>query len=39
MDTLYSQGINPIVTFISEGTFVWGQKTNTTVRSALDRIN
>lgn len=39
MDTLYSQQINPIVNFVSEGTFVWGQKTGTTVRSALDRIN
>lgn len=39
MDTLYSQQINPIINFVSEGTFVWGQKTTTTVRSALDRIN
>jgi len=39
IDLLYFEGINPIVNFISDGIFVWGQKTYTTVRSALDRIN
>lgn len=39
VDLLYFEGINPIVNFISDGIFVWGQKTYTTVRSALDRIN
>ena len=38
-DTLYFNGINPIVNFVSEGIFIWGQKTFTSVRSALDRIN
>jgi len=38
-DTLYETGINPLQTFRGEGNVVWGQKTEQTKASALDRIN
>jgi len=39
LDTLYINNINPIVNFPNEGIKVWGQKTLTSVPSAMDRIN
>ena len=39
LDTLYVNNINPIVNFPNEGIKVWGQKTLTSVPSAMDRIN
>ena len=38
-DELYSQNINPIASFPSEGIVIFGQKTLQLQRSALDRIN
>jgi hypothetical protein len=38
-DTLYSNGINPVVTFSGEGTILFGDKTAQTRPSAFDRIN
>jgi len=38
-DALYSNGINPIVSFKGEGTVLWGDKTMQTKPSAFDRIN
>jgi len=38
-DMLYKNNINPIVTFPSEGTVVWGQKTLQAEASSFDRIN
>ncbi len=38
-DILYSNGINPIVTFPGEGKVVWGQKTMLSKESAFNRIN
>lgn len=38
-DILYSNGINPIVTFPGEGKVVWGQKTLLSKESAFNRIN
>lgn len=38
-DTLYSNSINPVVTFPGQGTVLWGDKTNLTKPSAFDRIN
>lgn len=38
-DILYSNGINPIVTFPGEGKVIWGQKTMLSKASAFDRIN
>lgn len=38
-DTLYSNRINPIATFPSEGIACWGQKTLQVKPSALDRVN
>lgn len=38
-DRLYENRINPIATFPSQGTVVWGQKTLQIAASALDRIN
>lgn len=39
MDTLYLNNINPIIQFEGEPIKVYGQKTLTTVSSAMDRIN
>jgi hypothetical protein len=39
LDTLYTNNINPIVNFPNEGIKIWGQKTLTSVPSAMDRIN
>jgi len=38
-DILYSNGINPIVTFPGEGKVIWGQKTMLAKESAFNRIN
>ena len=38
-DRLYDAGINPVVTFPSEGTVLWGDKTTATSTSTLSRIN
>jgi phage tail sheath protein FI len=38
-DTLYSNGVNPVVTFSGEGTILFGDKTAQTRPSAFDRIN
>ena len=38
-DTLFNQHINPVVTFIGEGTFLFGDKTAKTSTSTLSRIN
>jgi len=38
-DTLYKNGINPIVTFPGEGSVLYGDKTMQTKPSAFDRIN
>lgn len=38
-DMLYKNNINPIVTFPSEGTVIWGQKTLQADASSFDRIN
>jgi len=42
-DALYqytaSGGINPLVFFPGRGFLIWGQKTSTSIASALDRIN
>lgn len=38
-DTLYSARINPIVSQVQQGIFIWGQKTLQIRQSALDRIS
>lgn len=38
-DLLYDDGINPLQTFRGDGNVIWGQKTQQTKASALDRIN
>jgi len=38
-DTLYKNGINPVVTFPGEGTILYGDKTLLSKPSAFDRIN
>ncbi|MGZ4849965.1 MAG: phage tail sheath C-terminal domain-containing protein [Candidatus Bathyarchaeia archaeon] len=38
-DLLYSNGINPVVTFPGQGTILFGDKTLQTKPSAFDRIN
>ena len=38
-DSLYEDQINPLQTFRGEGNVIWGQKTQQTRPSALDRIN
>lgn len=38
-DTLYKNGINPVVSFPGEGTILYGDKTMLTRPSAFDRIN
>lgn len=38
-NTLYEAGVNPIQLFRGEGVVIWGQKTQQTKASALDRIN
>lgn len=38
-DNLYKNRINPIVSFVNDGTVVWGQKTLQQAESALDRVN
>jgi len=38
-DQLYSQGINPVVSFPGQGTILFGDKTLTVKPSAFDRIN
>lgn len=38
-DVLYSNGINPVVTFPGQGTVLWGDKTMLAKPSAFDRIN
>jgi phage tail sheath protein FI len=38
-DTLYKNGVNPVVTFPGEGTVLFGDKTLLAAPSAFDRIN
>lgn len=38
-DTLYQNGINPVITMAGEGTLLYGDKTAQTKPSAFDRIN
>ena len=38
-DLLYAAGINPLQIFPGSGNVIWGQKTETTTASALDRVN
>jgi phage tail sheath protein FI len=38
-DVLYPAGINPVVTFPGQGTYLYGDKTLQTKSSAFDRIN
>jgi phage tail sheath protein FI len=38
-DLLYSAQINPLQIFPGSGNVIWGQKTETTTASALDRVN
>lgn len=38
-DSLYSYGVNPVVTFPGQGTVLFGDKTFTTNPTAFDRIN
>jgi phage tail sheath protein FI len=38
-DSLYSAQINPLQIFPGSGNVIWGQKTETTTASALDRVN
>jgi len=38
-NTLYQAGINPVVTFPSQGTMLYGDKTHLNYISAFDRIN
>lgn len=38
-DSIYSNGVNPVVTFSGEGTVLFGDKTAQTRPSAFDRIN
>ena len=38
-DQLYPNGINPVVTFVGEGTILYGDKTLLAKPSAFDRIN
>lgn len=38
-DSLYQNGVNPIVTFPGQGTVLYGDKTLTSESSAFDRIN
>lgn len=38
-DLLYSNGVNPVVSFPAEGTILYGDKTLQTKASAFDRIN
>ena len=38
-DTLFNNHINPVVTFIGEGTFLFGDKTSKSSTSTLSRIN
>lgn len=38
-DTLYSQGVNPVVSFPGQGTVLFGDKTLQSKPSAFDRIN
>lgn len=38
-DTLYSNSVNPVVSFPGQGNVLWGDKTNLTKPSAFDRIN
>jgi len=38
-DTLYAAGINPLQSFKGQGNVIWGQKTEQTKASALDRVN
>ncbi len=38
-DILYSNGINPIVSFAGQGKVIWGQKTMLAKESAFNRVN
>ena len=38
-DVLYQAGVNPIQSFIGRGVEIYGQKTLTSIPSALDRVN
>ena len=38
-DTLYKSDVNPVVNFVGEGTFLYGDKTLLGRQSAFDRIN
>lgn len=37
--TLYTNGVNPVVTFPGEGTVLWGQKTMLSKSSSFNRVN
>lgn len=37
--TLYTNGINPVITFPGEGTVLWGQKTMLNRNSSFNRVN
>lgn len=38
-DSLYEDQVNPLQTFRGQGNVIWGQKTEQTKASALDRVN
>jgi hypothetical protein len=38
-DAMYLNKLNPITTFVGQGTIIYGQKTMHTITSALDRVN
>ena len=38
-DTMYQNKLNPITTFIGQGTVIFGQKTLASTTTALDRVN
>ena len=38
-DAMYLSNLNPITTFVGQGTVIWGQKTLHPFDSALDRVN
>lgn len=39
LDNIYDNGINPIRYYPGKGIVIWGQRTLTTIPSALDRLN
>ena len=38
-DTMYTNKLNPITTFVGQGTVIFGQKTLASTTTALDRVN